>query len=105
MGGGVTLAVAAAAVVAWGRAEAWSVALPFLLLWAASPAVARWISLPRLTARTTPLSSGDAQALRLIARRTWRFFATFVRPPENALAPAKFPGEAHPAVAHPSSTT
>src|SRR5437667_1435152 len=42
MGGGVTLAVAAAAVVAWGRAEAWSVALPLLLLWAASPAVARW---------------------------------------------------------------
>src|SRR5712691_2686209 len=61
MGGGVTLAVAAAAVVAWGRAEAWSVALPLLLLWAASPAVARWISLPRLTAMTTPLSSADAR--------------------------------------------
>src|SRR2546425_6952322 len=96
MGGGVTLAVAAAAVVAWGRAEAWSVALPLLLLWAASPAVARWISLPRLTARTTPLSSGDARALRLIARRTWRFFATFVGPEEHALPPDNFQEEPNP---------
>src|SRR5437016_3238542 len=105
MGGGVTLAVAAAAVVAWGRAEAWSVALPLLLLWAASPAVARWISLPRLTARTTPLSSGDARALRLIARRTWRFFATFVGPDEHALPPDNFQEEPNPVVAHRTSPT
>src|SRR3989442_6435388 len=105
MGGGVTLAVAAAAVVAWGRAEAWSVALPLLLLWAASPAVARWISLPRLTARTTPLSSGDARALRLIARRTWRFFATFVGPEEHALPPDNFQEEPNPVVAHRTSPT
>ncbi|TMB10289.1 MAG: glycosyl transferase, partial [Deltaproteobacteria bacterium] len=105
MGGGVTLAVAAAAVVAWGRAEAWSVALPWLLLWAASPAVARWISLPRLTARTTPLSSGDARALRLIARRTWRFFATFVGPEEHALPPDNFQEEPNPVVAHRTSPT
>src|SRR3989442_11735404 len=102
MGGGVTLAVAAAAVVAWGRAEAWSVALPLLLLWAASPAVARWISLPRLTARTTPLSSGDARALRLIARRPWRFFPTFAAPHEHAPPPPNFHEEPNPAVAPPT---
>src|SRR3989449_8526967 len=105
MGGGVTLAVAAAAVVAWGRAEAWSVALPLLLLWAASPAVARWISLPRLTARTTPLSSGDARALRLIARRTWRFFAAFVRPHERAPPPHNFQGEPDPVAGPPTPPT
>jgi cyclic beta-1,2-glucan synthetase len=105
MGGGVTLAVAAAAVVAWGRPEAGSVALPFLLLWATSPAVARWISLPRLTTRTTPLSSGDARALRLIARRTWRFFATFVGPEEHALPPDNFQEEPNPVVAQRTSPT
>src|SRR6059036_655611 len=105
MGGGVTLAAAATAVVGWWRAEAWSVALPLLLLWAASPAVARWISLPRLTARTTPLSSGDARALRLIARRTWRFFATFVGPREHALPPDNFQEEPNPVVVHRTSPT
>src|SRR5207245_1026680 len=79
--------------------------LPLLLLWAASPAVARWISLPRLTARTTPLSSGDARALRLIARRTWRFFATFVGPEEHALPPDNFQEEPNPVVAHRTSPT
>ena len=105
MGGGVTLAAVAAAVVVWGLPGAWPVALPFLLLWSASPAVARWISLPRLTARTTPLSSGDARALRLIARRTWRFFATFVGPEEHALPPDNFQEEPNPVVAHRTSPT
>src|SRR5881409_2211133 len=59
MGGGVALASAAAVAVAWGRPEAWPAALPWLLLWIASPAVARWISVPRRTAVTQPLSSED----------------------------------------------
>ena len=39
-GSGVALAAVAAVIVAWRRPEAWPLALPFLLLWAASPAVA-----------------------------------------------------------------
>ncbi len=105
MGGGVALAAAAAAAVAWGRPEARPVALPFLLLWAASPLVARWISLPWLAATTTPLSSGDARALRLIARRTWRFFETFVGPEDHALPPDNFQEEPKPVVAHRTSPT
>ena len=105
MGGGVTLAFAAAAAVAWGRPEARPVALPFLLLWAASPLVARWISVPWLAARSKPLSPGDAGALRLIARRTWRFFETFVGPEDHAMPPDNFQEEPKPVVAHRTSPT
>ena len=62
MAGGLALAVAAAIAVAWARPEAWPVALPFLLLWLLAPAVARWISLPRTTATTEPLTAGGRGA-------------------------------------------
>src|SRR3972149_5109483 len=90
MGGGAAPAAAAAVAVAWRRPEAWPAALPFFMLWAASPAVARWISVLRRTASTQPVSSEDARALRLIARRTWRFFTTFVGPEDHALPPDNF---------------
>ena len=105
MGGGVALAAAAGVAVAWRRPEAWPAALPFLMLWAAAPAVARWISVPRRTASTQPLSSADARALRLIARRTWRFFATFVGPEDHALPPDNFEETPSPVVAHRTSPT
>jgi cyclic beta-1,2-glucan synthetase len=105
MGGGVALAAGAAVAVAWGRPEAWPAALPFLMLWAASPAVARWISVPRRTASTQPLSFADARALRLIGRRTWRFFATFVGPGDHALPPDNFEETPSPVVAHRTSPT
>ncbi len=105
MAGGVALAAAAAAAVAWGRPEAWTAALPFLLLWAAAPAVARWISVPRSTAPARPLSAADARALRLVARRTWRFFATFVGPDDHALPPDNFQETPSPVVAHRTSPT
>jgi cyclic beta-1,2-glucan glucanotransferase len=105
MGGGIVLAVAAAIAVAWGRPEAWPVAGPFLVLWAAAPAVARWLSLPRSTAPTQPLSLSDAAALRLAARRTWRYFATFVGPDDHALPPDNFQETPNPVVAHRTSPT
>jgi cyclic beta-1,2-glucan synthetase len=105
MGGGIVLAAAAAAAVAWRRPEAWPAALPFLLLWAVSPAIARWISMPRSTEPTQPLSAADARALRLIARRTWRFFSTFVGPEDHALPPDNFQETPSPVVAHRTSPT
>jgi len=105
MSGGVALAAAAAAAVAWRRPEAWPIALPFLLLWAASPLAARWISLPRRPERARALSPGDARALRLIARRTWRFFATFVGPADHALPPDNFQEDPTSVVAHRTSPT
>jgi cyclic beta-1,2-glucan synthetase len=104
MGGGVVLAAAAAIAIAWGRPESWPAALPFLLLWTMSPALARWISMPRRTP-TQPLSAADARALRLIARRTWRFFETFVGTEDHALPPDNFQETPSPVVAHRTSPT
>jgi cyclic beta-1,2-glucan synthetase len=105
MGGGVALALAGAAAIAWGRPAAWPAALPFLLLWVASPVVARSISVPSPASRAKPLAAADARALRLIARRTWRFFSTFVGPGDHALPPDNFQEDPNPVVAHRTSPT
>ena len=105
MAGGVALAVLSAAAIAWGRPAAWPFALPFLLLWVTSPVLARWISVPLPAARTRPLSPADAQALRLVARRTWHFFSTFVGPEDHALPPDNFQEDPSPVVAHRTSPT
>src|SRR5207253_1226100 len=105
MGGGVTLAcIAVVGIVAAGPTAS-PIALPFLLLWAASPAVARWSSLPWLAVRTKAPSAAEARALRLIARRTWRFFTTFVGADDHALPPDNFQEDPHPVVAHRTSPT
>ena len=105
MAGGLALAGAAAVAVAWARPEAWPAAVPLLILWAASPVVARWISLPRGAAPIQPLSPADALALRLTARRTWRYFATFVGAEDHALPPDNFQETPSPVVAHRTSPT
>src|SRR2546426_10067782 len=45
------------------------------------------------------------RSLRLSARRTWRFFATFVGPDEHALPPDNFQEEPNPVAAHRTSPT
>ena len=45
------------------------------------------------------------QALRLIARRTWRFFETFVTAADNMLPPDNFQEDPAPALAHRTSPT
>ena len=67
--------------------------------------VAYWISLPPRAAAAQPLSEDDARTLRLTARRTWRFFETFVGPEDHALPPDNFQEEPTPVVAHRTSPT
>ena len=105
MAGGIVLAAAAGVVLAYGQPRAWSAAAPFLLLWAAAPAIARWVSLPPRLPGVEPLSAADGRALRLIARRTWRFFEAFVGPADHALPPDNFQEEPKPIVAHRTSPT
>src|ERR1019366_8828153 len=52
----------------------WPLALPLAALWIVAPAIACWTSQPLQDAGQLSVSAADAQALRLIARRTWRFF-------------------------------
>ena len=63
-------------------------AMPFLLLWFIAPGVAYWLSKP-VGPRERPLSVDDRQLLRRTARKTWRYYETFMTeadawlPPDN----------------------
>ncbi len=105
MAGGVFLVVAAVVALALGRHQAWVAAGPFILLWAAAPAVARWISLPPQSHGASLLSPADARTLRLISRRTWRYFETFVTPADHFLPPDNFQETPKPVTAHRTSPT
>jgi cyclic beta-1,2-glucan synthetase len=105
MAGAVALAALAAILVPFGPPGAWLFAIPFALLWALSPVVAHWISLPPRVAGAGPLSAADSLTLRLTARQTWRFFETFVGPEDHALPPDNFQEEPTPVVAHRTSPT
>lgn len=81
-----TAALLLAAVLWQVRSAEWLHWIPLLLLWFLSPIVAWWISTP--LRETTPELTLEQQIfLRTSARRTWRFFADFVAPLDNWLAP------------------
>lgn len=92
------------ALVLWIRPSALLIAAPFLLVWMFSPFVAYRISLrPRTT--KTPLAGPDTKLARMIARRTWRFFETFVGDDANWLPPDNFQEDPLPQTAHRTSPT
>ena len=105
MSGTVALVLAVGILVALQPPEIWPIAAPFALLWALSPMVAYWTSLPPRAAAAQPLSQDDVRTLRLTARRTWRFFEAFVGPDDHALPPDNFQEEPTPVVAHRTSPT
>src|SRR6185437_863043 len=92
-------------LVACVALSSWPIAVPFLILWLLSPAIARWASLPSEASTHKPASEVDTQFLRLIARRTWRFFETFVTADEHMLPPDNFQEEPTPVLAHRTSPT
>src|SRR6185436_19057974 len=67
MRGSVVMAAVAAALVAFIRPGNWGIAAPFVLLWAASPLVARWISLPPRVRSTPLLEPDETRLLRVTA--------------------------------------
>jgi cyclic beta-1,2-glucan synthetase len=80
------------------------VAAPFFILWFTAPLIAWWLSLPRESAHEE-LSPDDRLWLRRMARKTWRYFETFVGEGDHHLPPDNFQ-EAHTfAVAHRTSPT
>jgi cyclic beta-1,2-glucan synthetase len=105
MAGGVVIGVVPAIVVWCAGGDAWPVAVPFVVLWIASPAVARWTSLSPLVAGRLLVSEADARALRLVARRTWRYFETFVTVADHMLPPDNFQEDPRSVIAHRTSPT
>ena len=104
MAGGLALGVVAG-VVAAQRPETAALAAPFVLLWILSPAIARFASLSPSTTGGFSVSDSDARLLRAIARRTWRYFETFVTPADHMLPPDNFQEDPKPVVAHRTSPT
>ncbi len=105
MAGGVAIAAVAGALVLALKPTAGPIAWPIIILWLLSPVVARRVSLPPAESAGRQLSAADAGTLRLIGRRTWRFFETFVGPEDLALPPDNFQEEPNPVVAHRTSPT
>lgn len=103
--GGVVLGLGCCGLALAGNPASLPIVLPFALLWLTAPEVARRISLPRAPRATPPLTKDEAQTLRQVARRTWRYFETFVTEADNFLPPDNFQEIPRPAVAHRTSPT
>src|SRR6185503_20248659 len=101
----VVLTVAIGACVAVVGPANWTIAAPCVLLWMLSPLVARQISVQPRSAGQEPIAAHHARLLRLTARRTWRFFETFVGAEDHALPPDNFQEYPNPVVAHRTSPT
>ncbi len=78
--------------------------LILLVPWAASPALAAWLSADR-EERPAQLPPADAAGLRRLARRTWRWFETFVSEEDNWLPPDNVQEQPTFTVAHRTSPT
>nr|RDS94800.1 glycosyl transferase [Cereibacter sphaeroides f. sp. denitrificans] len=103
MAGGVGLGLGACGVVL-ANPPVWPLVLPFALLWLGAPALAWRLSQPG-TAAPAIVSPRDARELRLIARRTWRYFETFVTEASHHLPPDNFQEMPRPVVAQRTSPT
>ena len=105
MAGAPVLALIAGVVAMLAPGAHWILAVPLVTFWLLSPAVARWISLPPRARPAEQLSPGERETLRATARRSWRFFETFVTAAENAVPPDNFQEDPRPVVARRTSPT
>jgi cyclic beta-1,2-glucan synthetase len=105
MAGAVAIAAIGAILSAHFRPDNGWLSAPFLILWAVSPAIAVWISVSSLVKDRLAVSAADARDLRLVARRTWRYFETFVTADDQMLPPDNFQEDPRPVLAHRTSPT
>jgi len=98
------LATAIAALVTWMRPSALAAAAPLLIIWFLAPEIARWVSQPGRF-RAEHLTETERRKLRLLARRTWRFFDAFVGPNDQWLPIDNYQEAPHQQTAHRTSPT
>ncbi|HEX7449429.1 MAG TPA: glucoamylase family protein, partial [Pirellulales bacterium] len=101
---GPALAAGLCVIVALIQPGSLPIAAPLLIAWAASPAVAWWVSRPPRR-REAPLTARQRQYLRRTARKTWYFFETFVGPPDHWLPPDNYQEDPKGQIAHRTSPT
>ena len=68
------------------RADRFWWCIPWLTLWMVAPGIAWFVSRP-LAETVAQLTRSQSQYLRQLARRTWRYFETFVAADDNWLPP------------------
>ncbi len=98
------VAIGVALILLAERPDALRIAAPVLLLWLAAPAVAYRLSVP-VGARERPLADNDRALLRKTARKTWRYFETFVSADDAWLPPDNYQEEEGGRIAHRTSPT
>ena len=79
--------------------------LPWLLAWLLSPVVAWWVSRPLPDRRAAADRRPTGPSCRRTARKTWRFFETFVTDEDNWLPPDNYQEDPKGVVAHRTSPT
>ena len=100
----VVVVACVAAAIARIAPSSMSLAWPMLALWLLAPALSAWVSTP-ISPRRPRLAAEDRAFLGGIARRTWRFFETFVAPTDNWLPPDNYQEEPPRGAAHRTSPT
>jgi cyclic beta-1,2-glucan synthetase len=98
------LAIGAFVVVAAGRPDALPVAVPVLALWATAPLIAFALSRP-VPRQRAELTAADREYLHAVARKTWRYFETFVAAEDHGLPPDNVQLVPELRVAHRTSPT
>ena len=83
----------------------WPLVLPLAGLWVIAPWLAYLVSYPPSSDNNEDIPQATVVALRLTARRTWRFFERFVTPQDNMLPPDNFQEQPAPTIAHRTSPT
>ncbi|MCM2396404.1 protein ndvB [Rhizobium sp. S95] len=99
------LAVLAVAAASLSGDYGYLTGLPFVVLWVFSPLVAWYVSQSAETEDSLEVPEQVTVELRKIARRTWRFYETFVTAGDNYLPPDNYQENPEPIVAHRTSPT
>jgi cyclic beta-1,2-glucan synthetase len=88
------------------RPAALPFAAPLLVCWLLAPGLLSWLGRPELVMPPDEqLSADDRRRLRLLARKTWRFFERFVTAKDNWLPPDNYQEDPRGVVAHRTSPT
>ncbi|MEJ7603044.1 MAG: glucoamylase family protein, partial [Kofleriaceae bacterium] len=98
------LAMIAGGAVVRFAPEALLVAAPVLALWLIAPVFSGWLGKP-VTPHRPELAADDLRFVATVARRTWRFFETFVGAEDNWLPPDNYQQEPPVGIAHRTSPT
>ncbi len=105
MSGAVLTGLLAVGVMFVAGPSVWIIILPFAIAWCLSPAIAWKASQYRASARRLEATDAETVFMRMQARRTWRYFETFVSAADHMLPPDNFQETPTPLVAHRTSPT